>query len=252
MNYRVDSKHQPIKRIQLRPMDLLAKSPASIRSSCLSVWTRRIIHAAETSGVGLATWLRGRIQMGRQIIKVRLQGMALGKRIHRYGVVLVASLSWALRTGRQRCIKFGQAGLGMSRNMTQAITSWIRSRLVCARQHSGIHPALQWEADATGPRSLHLSSPREHDLRRELTEAHARLVEELLSEEEELTRVSTRVVRLQSLIRSQEHLLAEMACHDENLMESSQFPAATVDDLVGVGKSSSGGELRRTPIPWRS
>jgi hypothetical protein len=249
MNYRVDSKHQPIKRIQLRPMDLVAKSPASIRSSFLSVWSRRIIHAAETSGVGLDTWLQGRIKAGRQVIKDRLQGMALGERIHRYGVVLVGLLFWALRTGRLECITFGQAGLRTSRNLTQAITSWIRSRLVCARQHSGMRPALQWKADSTGPRSLDLSSPREHDLRRELTEAHARLVEELLSEEEELTRVSTRVVRLQSLIRSQEHLLAEMACHDENSVENSQFPT---DDLVGVSKSSSGGELRRTPIPWRN
>jgi len=249
MNYRVDSKHQPIKRIQLGPMNLAAKSPASIRSSFLYVWSRRIIHAAKTSSVGLATWLRGRIQTGRQIIKDRLQGMALGERIQRFGLVLVTSLSWALRTVREKSIKFGQAGFRMSRNLTRAITSWIRSRLVCARQPSGMRQALQWKADSTSPHSLHLSSSREHDLRRELTEAHARLVEELLSEEEELTRVSTRVVRLQSLIRSQEHLLAEMACHDENSIESDQLPS---DDLVGVGKSPSGGELRRTPIPWRN
>jgi hypothetical protein len=249
MNYRVDSKHQPIKRIQLRPMDLVAKSPASIRSSFLSIWFRRFIHVAKTSAVGLSTWLQGRIKAGRHVIKDRLQGMALGERIRRYGVVLFGLLSRALGTGRQQCIKFGQAGLRTNRNLTQAITSWIRSRLVCAHQHSWMRPALQWKADSMGRRSLNLSSPREHDLRRELTEAHDRLVEELLSEEEELTRVSTRVVRLQSLIRCQEHLLAEMACHDENSVENSQLPA---DDLVGLGKSSSGGGLRRMPIPWRN
>ena len=78
------------------------------------------------------------------------------------------------------------------------------------------------------------------------------MVEELLAEEENLTRLATRVMRLQNLVLAQEHLLVEMAQTDENQAESSQFPAETVDNLVGIGKSSGPGKVRNMSLFGRT
>lgn len=116
----------------------------------------------------------------------------------------------------------------MSRNGLHAIASWLRSQQIGSRQQkrsASDYPALRFEACSTGLRFSRLFSQREEALGRELTRSHARFVEELLAEEEELTRVATKVVRLQSLIRSQEHLLGEMVHSHEDQQESSLFLA---------------------------
>lgn len=248
MHSRVYSNRKPVKRVRLLPADRLSKYPASLRPSFLLVWCWKILLIAETISLALATWLRRRIQGGRQVINDRLQRLAIRKRTRRYGVVLIGWLSWPFRTVWRGLVIFGHSGPRMSRSRTHAIDSWLHSRRMSAQQSSWNHPVSRFEAYSTEPSSLRLSSPREQDLRRELTEAHARLVEELLAAEAELTRVATRIVRLQSLIRSRKHLLAEMGHLDENPAESSQVPAKAADNLVGIVKSSSRGALRNMPL----
>ena len=136
----------------------------------------------------------------------------------------------------------------MSLSRTHAIPSRPRTPLVVVRQSSWNPPASRLEAYSTDRRSLRLSSPRERDLSQELTEGHARLIEEILADEEELTRLATRVVRLQRLIRAQKHLLAEIAPTDENPAPDNQFPAETADNLVGIGKSSGRGKVRNMSL----
>lgn len=252
MNYRVSSKRKPVKRLQLPPADLLSKYQVSLRPSLLPAWCSRIVWASRTTSLALGTWLRSQIHMRRQVMSDRLQRLSLRERTIRYGVVLVGWLSWACEATWRGLVNLGQAGLRTSRSRSHAIASWLRSRLVVARQFSWNHPVPRFEMYSTDPRSLPLSSSGEQDLRRELSEARARLVEELLAEEEELTRVATRVVRLQSLIRSQEHLLAEITHMDKNLSNGSQFPAATAANLVGFGRSSDPEELRNIPLFWRN
>jgi hypothetical protein len=112
--------------------------------------------------------------------------------------------------------------------------------------------AVRLGAYSTQQRSLQRSSPEAQDLQ-ELTEGHIRLVEELLADEEELTRLSTRVARLQSLIRAQEQLLAEVASLDENRSESSQVAEETADNLVSIGTSSTNrGEASNRPLYGRT
>jgi signal transduction histidine kinase len=251
MNYRVSSKHKPLKRLQLQPADL-SKYQIPLRPSLLPAWYWRIIFAIETGGVALGTWLRPQIQMSQQAITDRLQRLSLRERTRRYGVVLNGWLLRVFETIWRGLVNLGHSGLRISRSRIHAIASWFSLHRVVARQYSGNSPVSRLETYSVDPRSLRLSPSGQQDLRRELSNARARLVEELLAEEEELTRVATRVVRLQSLIRSQEHLLAEMAHSEENPADSGRFLAATADDLVGIGKSSSREELRNIPLFWRN
>lgn len=244
MHSRVYSKRKPVKRVQLLPTDRLSKYPASLRPSFLRVWCWNILLAAEITGLALAHWLRRRIQIGRQVIHDRLQRLALRKRTRRFRVVVIEWLSWPFKTVWRGLVTLGDCCLRMSRSRTHPIDSWLHSRWMSVRQSSWNNPASRFEASSTEPGSLPLSSPREQELCRELTEAHARLVEELLAAEAELTRVATKVVHLQSLIRSREHLLAEMGHLDENPAQNSQARVKTVDNLLSLVKSSSRGALR--------
>ena len=244
MNYRIYSWRKPVKRIQLLPVDLSSRYPDSLRPSFLLVWCWKILLTAETTSLALATWWRRQIQMGQQIIHDRPLRLALRARTRQYGEMLEGWLSRAFTTLWHALVTLKRAGLPMSRNRSFAIPSQLRSPRMAARQSSWNPAASRFMAHSTDRRSPHVSSPRQQDLRQHLTEGHARLVEELLADEEELTRVSARVVRLQSLIRAQEHLLAVIASIDENQSESGQFPAEIVDNLVGIGKASSRGEVR--------
>jgi hypothetical protein len=59
-------------------------------------------------------------------------------------------------------------------------------------------------------------------------------------------------VHLQNLVRAEKHFLTELAQTDENQAESSQFPAETVDNLAGVGKSSDPGKVRNMSLFGRT
>lgn len=248
MNYRIHSWRKPVKRIQLLPTDLSSKYPDSLRPSFLLVWCWKILLAAETASLALATWWRRQIQMGRQVINDRSQRLAIQARTRRYGEVLNGWLSWAFRTAWDGLVTLGQSGLRTSVSRTHASPAKLRSPLAVVRQSSWNPPAPRFEGHPTDRRSLRLSSPRERDLSQELTEGHARLVEKLLADEEELTRVATRVLRLQRLIRAQEHLLAEMAHTDESQAQNGQFPAETADNPVGIGKSSGRRKVRNMSL----
>jgi len=252
MNYRVGSKREPVKRIQLWPRELLSKYPALPRLSFLREWYARIIVATKTTGLTLFTWFQGRLQTGRQTINDRLQRMELRNRTRHAGRMLIGWVSRAFSNAWTCVAGLGQVALRMSQDVAHAGVARLSSQRLATRQASWNHPASSFNEYSTAPRSLSFSSPREQGLRQELTEAHDRLVEELLAAEEELTRAATSVVRLQSLIRSQEHLIAEMARLDEHQSDSHRFPAETADDLAGVGESSNRGELRRTPLLWRN
>lgn len=251
MNYRIYSWRKPVKRIQLLPADLSSKYQASLRPSFLLVWCWKILLTAETTSLALAAWWRQQIQMGRQVINDRRERLALQVRTRRFKEVLNGWLSRAFRTAWHGLVTLGHSGLRMSLSRIHAISSQLHSRRVVARQFSWNPPASRFGAHSTDRRSLRLSS-WERDLSQELTEGHARLVEELLAEEENLTRLATRVMRLKNLVRAQEHLLAEMAQTDENQAESSQFPAETVDNLVGIGKSSGPGKVRNMSLFGRT
>ena len=252
MNYRIYSWRKPVKRIQLLPADLSSKYQDSLRPSFLLVWCWKILLTAETTSLALAAWWRQQIQMGRQVINDRRERLALQVRTRRFKEVLNGWLSRAFRTAWHGLVTLGHSGLRMSLSRIHAISSRLRSRRVVARQSSWNPPASRFGAHSTDRRSLRLSSPWERDLSQELTEGHARLVEELLAEEEKLTRLATRVVHLQNLVRAEEHFLTELAQTDENQAESSQFPAETVDNLAGVGKSPGPGKVRNVSLFGRT
>jgi hypothetical protein len=251
MNYRVGSKREPVKRIQLWPRELLSTYPALPRLTFLREWCARTTVTTKTAGLTTATWFRVRLQSGRQGITDRLQRLELRTRTSHVGRVFIEWFSWAFSSAWTRVVGLGKAALRMSQNMARSGVSRLRSRQLVTRQASRNHPAARFEAYSAEPRARSFSSPREQGLRQELTEAHTRLVKELLAAEEELTRAATSVVRLQSLIRSQEHLIAEIARLDGNKSDSTRYPVETTDDLAGVGELSSGGELRRTPLLWK-
>jgi len=246
MNYRIYTWRKPVKRIQVFPADLPSKYPSSLSPSFLLIWCWNILLATEKIGLALVTWVQRLIQVGQRIINVRSQRLALQTWTGRNGERVDGWLSRALTTVWHGLVTFGQSGLPMIRNRTYATDSRLNSQLVFSNQSSGDLPAGRFEIHSTERCALHLSSPREQDLRQELTEGHARFVGDLLAEEEELARVSMRVVRLQSLIRAQEQLLAEIASQG-NPLETNQFPAETFDNLVGIGKSSSQGKVRNMP-----
>jgi hypothetical protein len=248
MIYQIYFRRKPVKRVHVLPTDLSSKYPDSLQPSFLLVWCWKILVAAETTSLALATWWRRQVEMGQQIINDRSQRLAIQARARRYREVLNGWFSWAFRTAWHGLVSLGQSGLHISLSGTHAIPSRLRSLRVVARQSSWNPPASRFKVYSTDRRSLRLSSPWERDLSQELTEGHARLVEELLADKEELTRVATRLLRLQRLIRAQEHLLAEMAHTDENQTQSSQFHAVTGDNLVGIGKSSGQGKVRNLAL----
>ncbi|BFU94093.1 MAG: hypothetical protein NTNFB02_08150 [Nitrospira sp.] len=84
---------------------------------------------------------------------------------------------------------------------------------------------------------FHFLQPSEakQSFRRELARSHAQLVEQLRAEEEELSRVAARVVRLQSLLRAQQSLLLDVTRGSEAERASLNAP---FQSLVGVGMHS--------------
>ncbi len=239
MHYQFYFRRKPIKRVRVMPTDLSSKYPDSLRPSFLLVWCWRILLAAENTGLALATWWRRQIQMGQQIINDQSQCLTIRARTGRYREVLRGWFSRPFRSGW-----YGLINLGNSNPATGMMPSRLSLLRVVARQSSGNPPASQLKMHSTDRRSLRLSSPWERDLGHELVEGHARLVEELLADKEELTRVATRLFRLQRLIRVQEQLLAEMAHTDENPTESSKVHAVTAGNLAGIGRPSGRGKVR--------
>jgi hypothetical protein len=248
MNYRIYSRRKPVKRVQLLPGDLPSKYQASLQPSFLQVWCWKLLLAAETTGLALATWGRRQIQTGRHVINDRFQRLAFRERASRCMGVFIGWGSGAFPALWHGLMNLGDTGLKMGRSRAQAIASWLHSQRTGARPSSWNHAVSRFDPYSAELRSLRLSPPRGQDLGRELADARVQLVEELLAEEEELTRVATRVARLQRLIRSQEDLLTEMACLDKSKAESSRFPAEPVDDLVGTGRSSGRRKLRSMPL----
>lgn len=248
MSYQIYFRRKPVKRVHLLPTNLTSKYPDSLRPSFFLVWCWKILLAAENTSLALATWWRQQVQMGQRIINDRSQRLEIQAQTRRYREVLNQWFSWAFRTAWYGLVTLGQSLLQMGLNRTHASPSRLRLMRVVARQSSWNPPAARFKLYSTDRRSLRLSSPWERDLSQELTEGHARLVEELLADKEELTRVATRLFRLQRLIRAQEHLLTEMAHTDENPAQSSQFPAVSADNLVGIGKSSGRGKVRNISL----
>ena len=207
MNYRIHCWRKPVKQIQVLPVDLPSRYPASLQPSFLLVWCWNILSGAETTGLALAAWWRRQIQV-RQTISDHPQHLTL-----------------------------------------EASAVALNSSLVVVQPPSMGFPAARVGPYSSTDRcSLQSSSPGVQHLRQELTDGHTRLVEELLADEEKLTRISTRVARLQNLIGAQEHLLAEIASLDENQSENSQVSAETADNLVSIGTSFSKGEARNRPL----
>lgn len=248
MSYQIYFRRKPVKRVHLLPTDLSSKYPDSLRPSFLLVWCWKILLAAENTSLALATWWRRQIRMGQLAVNDRSQRLAIRARARGYREVLNGWFSWAFMTAWYGLVTLGQSLLQMSLSRTHAIPSRLRLMRVVARQSAWNPPASRFKVYSTDRRSLRLSSPWERDLSQELTEGPAGLVEELLAEKEELTRVATRLLRLQRLIRAQEHLLAEMAHTDENPAQSSQFPAVSADNLVAIGKSSGRGKVRNISL----
>lgn len=212
MNYRIYCWRKPVKRIQVLPVDLPSRYPASLQPSFLLLWCWNILSAAETISLALATWWRRQIQVRPQTISSTPQHLAL-----------------------------------------EPSASELNSPVLFVQPQSVDFPTARFGAHSTQQGSLQLSSTGAQTLRQELTEGHIRLVEELLADEEELTRLSTRVARLQSLIRDQEQLLAEVASLDENRSESRQVPEETADNLVSIGTSSTNrGEASNRPLYGRT
>ena len=212
MNYRIYCWRKPVKRIQVLPVDLPSRYPASLQPSFLLLWCWNILSAAEATATAVATWWRRQIQVRPQTISDHPQYPAL-----------------------------------------EPSASELNSPVVVFQSQSVDVPTGRFGAYSTQQRSLQLSPPGAHTLRQELAEGHTRLVEELLADQEKLTRVSTRVARLQSLIRAQEHLLAKVASLEENRSESSQVPQETADSLVSIGTSSTNrGEVPNRPFYGRS
>jgi len=197
MNYRIYCWRKPVKRIQVLPVDLPSRYPASLQPSFLLLWCWNILSAAEATSLALVTWWRRQIQVRPQTINDHSQ-----------------------------------------HPIREVTASGLNAPLMAVQPDSTDFTAVRLGAYSTQQRSLQRSSPEAQDLQ-ELTEGHIRLVEELLADEEELTRLSTRVARLQSLIRAQEQLLAEVASLDENRSESSQVAEETADNLVSIGTSST-------------
>ena len=244
MHYQFYFRRKPIKRVRVMPTDLSSKYPDSLRPSFLLVWCWRILLAAENTGVALAEWWRRQIRMGQQIINDQSQCPTIRARTARYREVLRGSFLRAFRSGWYGLINLGNSNPATGMIRTQGMPSRFSLLRVVARQSSGNPPASQLKVHSTDRRSLRLSSPWERDLGQELAEGHARLVEELLADKEELTRVATRLFRLQRLIRVQEQLLAEMAHTDKNPTQSSKFHAVTADNLAGISRPSGRGKVR--------
>jgi hypothetical protein len=211
MNYRIYCWRKPVKQIQVLPVDLLSRYPASLQPSFLLVWCWNILSAAEATGLALVTWWRRQIQVRPQTINDHPQ-----------------------------------------HPIREVTASGLNSPLMAVQSDFGDFTATRLGAYQTQQRSLQLLSPEAQDLQ-ELTEGHIRLIEALLAEEEKLKRLSTRVGRLQSLIRAQEHLLAEVAFSEANRAESSQVPQETADSLVSIGTSSTNrGEVPNRPLYGRT
>lgn len=212
MNYRIYCWRKPVKRIQVLPVDLPSRYPASLQPSFLLVWCWNILSAVEATGLALATWWRRQIQVRPQTISDNPQYPAL-----------------------------------------KPSASELNSPVVVFQSQSMDFPTGRFGAYSTQQRSLQLSPPGAQTLRQELAEGHTRLGEELLADQEELTRVSTRVGRLQSLIRAQEHLLAQVTPLEENRSEGIQVPEETADSLVSIGTSSTNrGEVPNRPLYGRT
>jgi hypothetical protein len=244
MHYQFYFRRKPIKRVCLMPTDLPSKYPDSLRPSFLLVSCWRILLAAENTGLALGTWWRRQIQMGHQIINDRSQYLTILARTRRYGEMLKGWFSRAIRCGWNGLINLGNSNPATGMIRTQGMPSRFSFLQVVARQSIGDPPTSQVKVDSTDRRSLRLSSPWERDLCQELAEVHARLVEELLADKEEVTRMATRLFRLQRLIRVQEQLLAEMAYTDAPSTQSNKVHAMTPDNLAGISRSSARGKVR--------
>ena len=242
MNYRVGPKREPIKRLQLRPSDLSSKYPTSLRPSLMRIWAWQFVYAVEAIIRGLKRGIRRGTQLFVHLITDMVQHLALWERTSRLGKWLI---EWACRGFEHLRIFLGdviRAGRRMIARMSNTTASWIRSRRIGAWQKTTsakVHPMSPFNVDSADTICAKLPSERQHILRRELTDVRERLMEALLAEEQELTRVATRVVRLQSLIRAQDHFLAELAETDEPWGQNRVARETSIEKFLGVGKSSN-------------
>jgi len=161
--------------------------------------------------------------------------MDLGTRVKRGGITLQ---DWALHG----TVRFGQgvkvAGQWGGRTVRDAFR-WVVRRFERPEEKRPEHMPVAGfpmaRFDVYG--DFHFLQPSEakHSFRRELARSHAQLVEQLRVEEEELSRVAARVVRLQSLLRAQQSLLLETTRGTEAARASLNAP---FQPLVGVGMGS--------------
>lgn len=235
MNHRVGSRPQPIKQLRIRPGGLQAKYPSSLRPSPLRKWCWQAVQTCESGGHAFAAWLGRQSRAGWQAAVNGLKRMELGTRVKRSGITLKDwTVRGAVRVGHGLTVA-AQWGGRMARNAARGMVRRFR-RLEEKRPEqmpaSGFSMA---RFDQFG--GFHFLHPSEakQSFRRELARSHAQLVEQLRVEEEELSRVAARVVRLQSLLRAQQSLLLETTRGSEAGRASMN---ASFQSLVGVGMRS--------------
>ncbi|HEY6085792.1 MAG TPA: hypothetical protein VIU63_10380 [Nitrospira sp.] len=254
MNYRIHPKRKPIKRLQLHSPDLLGRYSPSLRSSPWSIRWEQFVRACERARFAMAAWAQPHIRTSRDVVSGLLQRLSLKERTRRYGVAVTQGLSWVFERTRRGVVDARQALFRISQNKVEAVALRIVSRCKAARPFSESPQPSRTEPYPAESRSLHLSSQQAHQRHRELSDAHARLTEELGKEEEQLTRVATRVVRLQSLIRAHEQLLAETLHLDEKQTHHTSQALTSTDE--GMGSEGSGlvdlEDLRSKPLFWRN
>ncbi len=249
MSHRVGSKGEPVIQLQLRPGGLEEKYPAFLQPSPMLVRCLRISRAVETAVLALTARVKEFSRMSYRAFNESRRRLAPGERIRRHSFLLAGWLSRGFKTLSDGLVTVGFLGLRVSRQGLQRLVSLLGSKLRRARRSAAADiSALSvtgYGLEQGSPKGLW---PREQALCRELTRFRARLVEELLAEEEELARVAARVARLQHLIRAQEQLLVEMTMGGDDAADGSGLADSSAGQLVGAGKVAGRDKVRTMPL----
>lgn len=235
MNHRVGSRPQPIKQLRIRPGTLQVKYPSSLRPSPLRKWCWQAARTCEIGCQAFAAWLGRQSRAGWNAALDGLRRLELGTRGKRTWVIAKDSAAHgAVWLGRGLAVAGGR-GFGMARDSVRAMAQRFRHREEKRTDQVLTSGFPMARFDFHG--DLHFLQPSEakQSFRRELARSHAQLVEQLRAEEEELSRVAARVVRLQSLLRAQQSLLLEATRGSEVDRASLN---ASFQPLVGVGLRS--------------
>ncbi|SLM46506.1 protein of unknown function [Nitrospira japonica] len=235
MNHRVGSRPQPIKQLRIRPGELQVKYPSSLRPSPLRKWCWQTVQTCESGCHAFAIWLGRKSRAGWQVSRDGLKRMELGVRVRRGWITLKEStLRGAVQCGHGVKVA-GQWGGRMVRDAARLIVRRFERREEKRPEHMPVAGFPMARFDVYG--DFHFLQPSEakQSFRRELARSHAQLAEQLRAEEEELSRVAARVVRLQSLLRAQQSLLLGSTRDNEAERASLRAP---FQSLVGVGMRS--------------